>query len=164
MHDRLLPVAGKLITVPSFLPRAFLDANLLVALVLYDRGPHPLLSAALDRRYRPQWSAYVVQEARRMLRRALPGRLRELEALLRDLPHDDLPEPSAAAVQHCRGILGDDADVPVFAAAWEAGADYLVTSDRRLRQKARGHAPPEVVAVPEFLRILNSDAHRREES
>src|SRR5262245_17388950 len=109
-------------------PRALLDANLLIALFL--RPEHPLLAAAAAGRCRAFVCPYVAGEARRMVSRAFRGRRDEFEDFLASLPAEAILDAPAEAVARWRDYLSDRADVPVLAAAIEAGLDAIVTSDR----------------------------------
>jgi predicted nucleic acid-binding protein len=137
------------------LKQALLDANLLIAMFL--QPAHPLLDAARGGESDFVICPYVITEARRMVRNAFPYRLAEFDRFIRDLPARRVGDASPASLARWADFLSDPADVPVLAAAIEAGLDAVVTSDRIFRADAQATLaledyPIRVVGVSEFLR------------
>src|SRR5438067_12494182 len=135
--------------------RALLDANILIALFL--RPDHALLRALRQGRVLGFVCPYVLEEARRMVRRAFRARAAEFDHFLEELPVTHVPDASQEAAAHWRDFVSDRADAPVLAAAVEAGLDAVVTSDRAFRADARATLaleddPVRVLSVPELLR------------
>jgi predicted nucleic acid-binding protein len=136
-----------------------IDANLIIAMFV-RRGDHPLMRWSAGRKIRPVLCAYMLDEARRMVSRAFRARAAELPALLDALQAEALPEPSPEDRARYGFLVSDPADHPVVAAALLAGVDFLVTSDRRLREDAAGslacrRTRLRVVSVPELAAILD---------
>lgn len=73
-------------------------------------------------------SAFAVDEARRNIARKHPGRVAEIESLIARIRI--CPEASAEGVQWASSTGLAAKDVPILAAAVQAGADILVTGDR----------------------------------
>ncbi len=141
--------------VPEFL----LDANLLIGAFL--RGEHPVLRAAAAGRCRAAVCPYVVREARRMIRRAFPGRAADFDAWLRNEPIGWIPDAAAERAEYWSEFVSDLADGPVLAAAIEAGLTAVVTSDRTFRSDARATLsmegdPIRVLNVREALAEIDS--------
>jgi predicted nucleic acid-binding protein len=139
---------------PDRPPRVMPDANILVALFV-RKGDHALARLAGEGRIRTVLCGYMVEEARRMLRRAFPRRIQELEPLLEALAAERVPAPSEETLARYPPLVRDPADHPVLVAALESGVEYLVTSDRAVREDAARSLPAagetlRVVSVPEL--------------
>lgn len=135
-------------------PRVMPDANILVALFV-RRGDHTVARLAEEGRIRVVLCDYMVEEARRMLRRAFPRRIGELQPMLESLGGEWVPAPGEEDLSRYPRLVSDPADHPVLVAALESGVDYLVTSDRAVLEDAEANLPgPEtelrVVSVPEL--------------
>lgn len=135
--------------------RALIDANILIALFL--RTDHSLLGALSQGRVLGFVCPYVLEEARRMIRRAFRARAAEFDRFLEELPVTHLPDAPPEAVARWRDYVSDPADGPVLAAAIEGGVDAVVTSDRAFRADARATLalegdPVRVMNVAELLR------------
>jgi predicted nucleic acid-binding protein len=137
------------------LPRVMLDANILVALFVKGRD-YSLVRACENGRLRPVLCDYMVAEASRMIRAAFRRRAGELPEVLASLQAERTPTPDRDTLGQYEPLASDPSDQPVVVAALEAQVDFLVTSDRRLRESAaeslaRRGARLKVVSVPELL-------------
>ncbi len=130
--------------------RAFLDACVLYPTVMRE----VLLGIAGAGAYRPLWSPRVLEEWARAARKVAGGEavVRGEIALLRAAWPGAEVRPGEATM--ARMWLRDADDVHVLAAASDAGADVLVTSN--LRDFPRGDA------AAEGLRVLSPDAFSME--
>jgi len=110
--------------------KAFLDANVLFAASYSSTGAsRELIRLAFRGRIRLVISEDVVEEAERNLSAKRPEALHVLRQILDSVPFQ-LVNPSAEEVQQAASYTANK-DAPVVAAARRAGADSLVTLDRR---------------------------------
>ena len=138
--------------------RLFLDANVLFS------AAHGQWS-----RMRELWhlvevellsSAYAVAEAHRNLAEAKPENLAALESLIRDIVLVGCSEMQSADPA---GLA--DKDVPILAAAIEAGATHLLTGDKRHFGHLFGTTVRGVLILPpgEYLRGKQGSSDKPEE-
>jgi len=76
-------------------------------------------------------SPQVLDEIESALRRKAPDMLGLLALLLDRSRVEVVPSPMPETVQDSQALTGHPGDAQVLAAAWEAGANYLVTLDRK---------------------------------
>lgn len=113
-------------------PRLFLDTNTLVSAMAF-RGPERwLLRLAARGDIVVLVSPYVIAECTRVLttRFATPSDV--VAESLAALQVSIVSEPGDIMVAEARATVRDPDDAPVLAAAWQAGADALVTGDKDL--------------------------------
>jgi predicted nucleic acid-binding protein len=99
-------------------------------------------------------SSQVLEEIESALRRKAPNMLGLLTLLIDRSRAEVVPSPMPKAVQDSQALTGHPGDAQVLAAAWAAGADYLVTLDRKhfLDNSALRNAVPFPVGTPgDFL-------------
>ena len=112
--------------------RLFLDANILFLAGYSATSPvHDLLALAAAGDCELLSSEYAFEEARRNLALKSPDasleRFEAATALI--IP---VQEASGPALEQAQSVkLSDASDIPILAAALQAGADALVTGDRR---------------------------------
>lgn len=110
--------------------KLFLDANVIFSAAHRDAGnAHTLVALARAERCTLQVSAHALHEARRNLALKSSAYERRLAEALSTI--DLVPEAPAALVQWARDEGLPLKDAPILAAAVQAGADGLVTGDRR---------------------------------
>lgn len=109
--------------------RLFLDANVLFAAAWQEGRSRALLVLARQVGCTLLTSPHALEEARRNLQAQRPAALPILQAQMADLSlvSEAPAEQLEKALQ--RGLPLKDA--PILAAAWAAGAEVLVTGDRR---------------------------------
>lgn len=110
--------------------KLFLDANILFTAAYSEKGiSRRLFQLAETGLCSLHTSAYAADEARRNLAVKAPATVPAFEKLREQvsLAH----EPSHTTVMRMTKLPLVDKDAPVMAAAVEAGADILVTGDRR---------------------------------
>jgi predicted nucleic acid-binding protein len=112
--------------------RLFLDANILFLAGYSATSPvHDLLALAAAGDCQLLSSEYAFEEARRNLRLKAPDDAMErfeiaTAAIIR------VQEAGGIALEQAQSVnLSDASDLPILAAALQAGADGLVTGDRR---------------------------------
>jgi predicted nucleic acid-binding protein len=108
--------------------RVGLDANVLVAGILFPRWPYEVLQAAVSGAFAPALPEQVVAEARRRFRFAIQIRL--LERFLSDSRCELLPMPSEELIERNLDLIRDATDVPIALSLLAGGVDILVTHDK----------------------------------
>jgi predicted nucleic acid-binding protein len=110
--------------------KLFLDANILFTAAYSEQGTsRALFRLAEVCRCSLITSAYAADEARRNFAVKAPTVLTEFEKLLKSVAIVREPAPAVAARMKQLPLV--DKDAPIMAAAVEAGADILVTGDRK---------------------------------
>ncbi len=110
----------------------FLDANFLLAGIVFPRWPWEILRHALRGDFRLVLSPYVIRQARRRIAQRFPEFLDGFDEFLLRCPYELVPDPTPEEVQAHIGLVRDETDVPVALAAIRAGVDYLVSEDKDL--------------------------------
>lgn len=110
--------------------RIFCDANVLFAAALSPDGRSAaLIERAAEGGHVLLASPHAIEEARRNLVRKEPGSIERFEVVLGGV--DRVPEAPPSLVERAAREGLPDTDAPILAAAIAAGADVLVTGDRR---------------------------------
>ena len=112
--------------------RVMLDANVLLAGIVFPRWPWEILRHAVRGDFRLVLSPYVIRQARRRIAQRFPEFLNMFDGFLFRCPYELVPDPSSEDVQAHAGLVRDVTDVPVALAAIQAGVDYLVSEDKDL--------------------------------
>lgn len=140
--------------------RVFLDANVYFAGLYSPEGASFLALRGLVRgAFEGVGSRLVLREAERNLRRKTNHKtLAAFHRLLRTSRITIVPAPSEVILKTYEPFIHPK-DVPVLAAALEAGVDYLVTLDRRhfLTPEvlsAAGKTKTKIVTPGEFLSVF----------
>lgn len=110
--------------------RVFLDANILIRGITFPRFPYEVLRHASRRDFVPIFSPLVLDSARYYVRERFPQHFAALEMLLELLDYELAPDPPPEQVAAHPNLVRDVKDIPVALSAIEAGADYLVSTDR----------------------------------
>jgi predicted nucleic acid-binding protein len=112
--------------------RLFLDANILFLAGYSATSPvHDLLSLAAAGDCQLLSSEYAFEEARRNLRLKAPDDAME-RFKIATAAIISVKEASGPALEQAQSVsLSDSTDVPILAAALQAGVDALVTGDQR---------------------------------
>jgi predicted nucleic acid-binding protein len=120
--------------VPTLRPdvRVMLDANVLLAGVVFPRWPWEILRHAMRGDFRLVLCPYVIRQARRRIAQRFPGFLDASDGFLLRCPYELTPDPSPDDVQAHVDLVRDVTDVPVALATIRARADYLVSEDKDL--------------------------------
>ena len=110
--------------------KLFLDANILFTAAYSEQGISRTLFRLAEAGLCSLFtSAYAADEARRNLTVKAPATVPAIEKLLKQVSL--VHEPSHATVTRMTKLPLVEKDAPIMAAAVEAGADVLVTGDRR---------------------------------
>jgi predicted nucleic acid-binding protein len=111
---------------------AFLDTSALFAGIWSATGGgRMILKLGEARAIRLLVSPQVLDEIEGALRRKAPHMLGLLTLLLDRSGVEVVPSPMSEAVRDSQALTSHTGDAQVLAAAWTAGADYLVTLDRK---------------------------------
>jgi predicted nucleic acid-binding protein len=133
----------------------FLDTSALFAGIWSAKGGgRMILKLGEAGAIRPLVSPQVLDEIESALRRKAPGMLGLLALLLDRSRVEVVSSPMPETVRDSQALTGHPGDAQVLAAAWAAGADYLVTLDRKhfLDNPALKDAVPFPVGTPgDFL-------------
>jgi putative PIN family toxin of toxin-antitoxin system len=113
--------------------RVFLDTNILVSGVVFAGNERKLLDAIVDGKLAMVLSADVVDEANTVLERKFSKHAVLFPLFLRLVKHEKIPKKAYKSSEKLYAeLIGDEADVPILAAAAVSKADYLVTGDKEL--------------------------------
>jgi predicted nucleic acid-binding protein len=128
------------------------DANVLVAGIGWPRWPYALLQHALAGDFKVVLIPFIVEEARRNLKRIAPATLPALENFLSGSKYEEIANPSMEMITAHRGLVRDANDMPVAVAAITAGVDFLISTDKDLTESAELRQHVMVLLPAVFLR------------
>lgn len=137
--------------------RALLDTTVLVAGSAWPRWPREVLLAGLRGEFALVLSPYVIEEARRILSRRFPRYLIGFEQFLLQATFELASDPTPEEIAQHKGLVRDQADLPVVLAAMYTGVDYLVSEDKDLTSQDETTG-----ALREHLRVLLPGTFLRE--
>jgi putative PIN family toxin of toxin-antitoxin system len=142
--------------------RAVLDTNVLASAAgnfyVQDNVPAALLHAAIVRRFQLITSTVILEELHRTLQKPyfqnrLPAQ--DLQEIERIITRWAQPVPITVQVT---GVATHPEDDPILATALSVRADYLVTGDRRLRDRVPSFLGIPLISPSEFRDVLSSRA------
>jgi putative PIN family toxin of toxin-antitoxin system len=142
--------------------RAVLDTNVLASAAgnfyVQDNVPAALLHAAIVRRFQLITSTVILEELHRTLQKPyfqnrLPAQ--DLQEIERIITRWAQPVPITVQVT---GVATHPEDDPILATALSVRADYLVTGDRRLRDRVPSFQGIPLISPSEFRDVLSSRA------
>lgn len=138
--------------VPEHNLRVMVDANVLVAGTGWPRWPYALLQHAVAGDFQLVLSPYVIEEARRHLKRIAPDALPYFQDFLELSEYEEIADPTPEMLAVYNQLVRDPKDIPIALAAINAAVDCLVSSDKHLTEseELRKHVPVLLPAV--FLR------------
>lgn len=138
-------------------PRVALDANVLIAGIVFPRWPYEVVQHSIKGDYTMILSPIVIREARRRIQVRFPDYEQAFDTLLTLVDYEAAPAPSKAEVRENQDLVRQQKDVPVALSVIAADVDYFVTYDRdfagedettaRIRQALSG-----IMLPPVFLR------------
>ncbi|MEW5987307.1 MAG: PIN domain-containing protein [Chloroflexota bacterium] len=112
--------------------RVMLDANVLIAGIVWPRWPYEVLRHALLGDFQLTLSQYVINQARRRIENRFPTHVQRLEEFLRDSGFEPVGEPTVEQLVQYKRLVRDETDVPIVLAALNASVDYLISEDKDL--------------------------------
>ena len=139
--------------------KLFVDANALVGGLVSEGNESLLLDLGRLGVCELVANEYIREEVRDVLARPQVGLSRtEQEAALAVLSRHVtiLEDPPSDAVIAARGRIPDDDDLPILIGFEHSGCDYLVTGDRRLRERV-ARAVTTRTAIERVLSEAESD-------
>jgi predicted nucleic acid-binding protein len=110
------------------------DANVLVAGIGWPRWPYALLQHVLAGDFQLVLTPYVIEEARRNLKRIAPATLSSLDEFLALSDYEAIANPTPEILTAHHQLVRDPKDVPVALAAMKAQVDCLISSDKDLTE------------------------------
>lgn len=122
--------------------RVFLDANVLLAGIVFPRWPWEILRHAVRGDFQRVLSPYGIRQTRRAIARRFPEFLSAFDRFLVLCPYELVPDPDPEDVQAHIHLLRDETDVPVALAAIRAGVDSLVSEDKDLTAETQSTQRP----------------------
>src|SRR5437764_5924683 len=137
--------------------RVMLDTTMLVAGSGWPRWQREVLLAGLRGEVQLVLSPYVLDQARRLLRKRFPGHLERFEAFVSLAPFELVADPSTEDLALHEGLVRDETDLPIVLAAISAQVDYLVSEDKDLTAQDATTAE-----LREHLRVLIPGTFLRE--
>lgn len=143
--------------------RVLLDANVLLAGIVFPRWPWEILRHAVRGDFQLVLCPYVIRQARRRIAQRFPEFLDAFDGFLFRCPHELVSDPPPKDVQAHAGLVRDVTDVPVALAAIQADVDYLVSEDKDLTTtdettaELRGYVQPLISGT--FLRQVMGWSH-----
>jgi predicted nucleic acid-binding protein len=133
-----------------------LDANILIAAVVWRRWPHHVVRHAAAGDFRLVLSQRVIDEATEAIRLRFPGQATRFRRLLAQLKPEIAPEPSDKLIAKNLALLPDPEDVPIALAAIQARVDYFVSEDKHFTGRSDRtetlHRRLKVMLAGTFLR------------
>jgi putative PIN family toxin of toxin-antitoxin system len=114
-----------------------LDANILIAGVVWPRWPYEVVQHALRGDFHVVLSNYIIQQATRRFRMRFPAYLDRFDELMQTCQYELVPDPTRAQVDRNMDLVRDPSDVPLALAAINAEVDYLVSEDKDLTVQDR---------------------------
>lgn len=141
---------------PAKKARVALDATVLFAGSAWPRWPYEVLLAGLREDVYLVLSQFVIDQARRNLRRKFPHHLDRFEEFLSAAAFELVPEATPEQVEKNRGLVRDDSDLPVVLPAIAAKVNCMVSEDKDLTTRdettAKLHQKLTVMLSGTFLR------------
>jgi len=137
--------------------RVAIDANVLIAGVVFPRLPYEVLQHALGGDFTLVLSPIIIREAKRRIKVQFPDFEREFEQFLEAVDYEEAPVPTEEEVARHPHLVRDKKDIPVALSIMSAGVDYFVTYDKDFTDES--HTTREVreaihgiLLPPVFLR------------
>lgn len=131
--------------------RVVLDTNVIISGLTYRGNEHRVLALAKDGQFELALSPYILEEVERVLarkfQRAAQGTSRDIADLLQYATIIDPPALSDA-------VPGGHADNRILDCGAAAGADFLVTGDKRHLLPLGEHRGTRILNALEFLQAL----------
>jgi putative PIN family toxin of toxin-antitoxin system len=133
--------------------KVFFDTNVYVAEVLLGEGAEAMIGATAHAAWRIYASTYLLDELERVLTEKF-GFSRRLAILSRQRIARRAQPVEPGASRH--EVPADVKDSPILRAALAAGADYLVTNDRKLLS-LDPYEGLRIISMTDYYRILTAE-------
>jgi len=116
--------------------RVFLDANVLIAGSSFPRWAYEVLSHALKGGFQVILSPFVIEQARKHLKKDFPTSAQaRFEKFLYDVHYKEVPDPTPKEVLENKDLVRHLDDIPLALSVIKAKVDYLVTEDKDFTTK-----------------------------
>lgn len=128
-----------------------LDTDIIASSVLRPSGlAYKAFVKSLYKPFEPVVSNYILDELHRRFGEKFPNRITELEAFLYHMLRAVLILPTPEATIYDDNRLSGN-DRPIFRAAINAAADYIITGHKGFLESGVGF--PYIVSAQEFLKL-----------
>jgi predicted nucleic acid-binding protein len=137
--------------------RVAVDANVLIAGIIWPRWPYEVLMHAVRNEFALVLPELVIKEAHHRLLSDFPEFLPDFELLLKTIHSERIPIPLQEEIEENRELMRDLNAIPIALSVVKAGVDYFVTYDRDYTDAGRTTelvraAIPGILLPPVFLR------------
>lgn len=143
------------VTKPNKL-RAMVNANILVAGSGWPRFPYEIMQHASAGDFTVVLSPFVIDEARRHIRRLIPDMRGGFETWLKACAYEEVATPEKPEVEANSDLVRDINDIPIALAAIHAQVDYLITQDKDFTDRDESttelHQRLKIILPGTFLR------------
>lgn len=139
--------------------RVAVDANVLIAGMVFPRWPYEVLQHAFKGDFRLVLSPIVIREAKRHIKGQFPDFELEFEQFLQTVDYEEAPVPTLEELAQYPYLVRDRKDIPVALSVMKAAVDYFVSYDRDFTDQdettKQVHAAiPGIMLPPVFLRVV----------
>ncbi len=117
---------------PSSNLRVMLDANILIAGIVWPRWSYEIIQHALRGDYDLVLCDFVINQARRHIRSRFQSFLGPFEEFMQASRYEKAEDPSKEELLENSSLVWDITDVPVVLTAIHAKVDILVSADKDL--------------------------------
>ena len=137
--------------------RVAIDANVLIAGIVWPRWQHAILMHALNDDFTLILSPLIIAEAQRHISRKFPEFLDGFPILLLALEYERAPIPTKQEIAAQPDLVRQKEDIPVALSIQKAHAHYFITydkdfTDQNSSTKKVQRAIPGIMLPPVFLR------------
>lgn len=136
--------------------KVFLDSNVIISGLFSDKGAPRVILDLLCLGL-PVLTCATGEYNRIEIERNLTKKMQDILPIYRKylplLNPEVIPLPSPGEINKLSGTTSDK-DIPVLASAIRAGADFLVTGDKKDFIKLKGKNPFKILSPAEFLDVI----------
>jgi putative PIN family toxin of toxin-antitoxin system len=112
--------------------RVMLDANILIAGIVWPRWPYEVLQHALRGDYDLVLCQSVIKQARSRVKARFPNYIDQFEQFLQNCKFELVDDPTLEEITNNKDLVRDITDVPIALAAINTQVDFLVSEDKDL--------------------------------
>jgi putative PIN family toxin of toxin-antitoxin system len=117
-------------TQPDSFLRVMVDANVLIAGVVWPRWPYEVLRHAVRGDFQLTLSHYVISQAERRFSQRFPDFLDRFTETMQSIQYEMAAEPARESLIEHQNLMRDPTDLTIALAAINSKVDFLVTRDR----------------------------------
>lgn len=143
--------------------RVMVDANILIAGIVWRRWPYEVLRHAAKGQFRLVLCQQIIDEADERLAEYFPTSSSKLTRFLSSLDVELVADPRPRQIARNKSLLSDPDDIPIALAAINARVDYFVSEDKHFTARTSATAPfhkkVRVMVSGTFLREVMGWTH-----